>query len=171
MKLFASVRFDGVLSASERDEATRAYRSAGATVTSWAASGARSYVTLAFGCEDRSVLPPLAVLRVTPSVQRGLGELEAALGGRGRPAGISDAYRDGIAVVVEFDPGRSSLALVVATVDAALAAAPGRTIEELVPLDDATRTAYAGFLLGDPSLDASRLIETYLEPLIAASRA
>ncbi len=170
MKRFASVRFDGVLGPSEREEATRAYRSAGATVTSWAASGARSYATLAFAPDDRSMPSPLAVLRITPSGPRDLRALEIALAGRGLPAGISDAYRDDNAVVIEFDPGRSPLALVVATIDAELAAA-GRTIEEIVPLDDATLAAYAGFLLGDPALDASRLIETYLEPLIAASRA
>lgn len=171
MKRFASVRFDGVLGASERDEITRAYRSAGATVTSWAASATRSYVTLAFAPGADDVPPALAVLRVTPRAPCMVRALECALGGAGRPAGSADVYRDGDAVVIELDPERSSVALVVATIDVELGPAPGRTIEALVPLDDATLTAYAGFLLGEPALDASRLIETYLEPLIAASRA
>ena len=170
MKRFASVRFDGVLDANERDEVTRAYRSAGTTVTSWATSATRSYATLAFAPNSGDVPPALAVLRVTPSASRGLVALDA-LNGAGRPVGISDVYCDGEAIVIEFDPNRSPLSLVVAVVDAELAATPGRTIEALVPLDDATYAAYAGFLLGDPALDASRLIETYLEPLLVASSA
>jgi hypothetical protein len=116
------------------------------------------------------VPPPLLVLRVVPEASRLLERLCAACSGPGRPAGIAEAYRDGNGVVVEFDPRRSSLALVVALIDAELAAAPGRAIETLVPLDDVSLTAYAGAVLGLPALSPAHLIETYLEPLLAASR-
>jgi hypothetical protein len=171
VRRFASVRFDGVLGADEREAVARAYSSAGTTVTSWATSGTRSYATLAFAADARNVPPPLLVLRVIPEATRLLETLRAAFAGPGRPAGVAEAYRDGRGVVIEFDPRRSSLALVVALIDAELATAPGRAIQTLVPLDDVSLTAYAGIVLGIPALTPAHLIETYLEPLIAASRA
>jgi hypothetical protein len=92
--------------------------------------------------------------------------LEAALGGPGRPAGIARAARDGDAVAVRCDSA-TPLATVVAVIDAVLARAPGRRIELAEPLDDAELAAFAGAMLGEPGLDASRVIETYLEPLLA----
>ncbi len=147
----------------------RAYVSAGATRTSWATSGTRSYATFELAAHAAPLPHALAVLRVTPELPRKRAALEAALAGAGRPAGVSDVYADGAGIVIEFDPRRSPLALVVAAIDVELASAPGRTIEALVPLDDETLAAFAGSVLGDPSLDASRLIETYLEPLLAAN--
>jgi hypothetical protein len=73
-------------------------------------------------------------------------------------------------MVVEVDTARTSLALVVATIDAELQSAPGRRIVPLLPLGDAALVAFAGALLGEPSLDVSRLIETHLEPLLGAAR-
>lgn len=169
MKRFASVRFDGVLGPNERDEATRSYISDGATVTSWKATGTRTYVTFEVG--PALAIPALAVLRVTPNARRRLPALHSALGGAGAPAAVYAAYLDGDAVVVEFDPRRTSLSLVVATIDAELRAAPGRTIEPLVPIDDDTLCAFAGDVLGEPLLDVSRLIETYLDaPASVAQR-
>jgi hypothetical protein len=160
-----------LLGASERDETMRPYLIAGASVTSWATTTRRSYATLDLGdAAPVAPLPPLAVLRVTPDAARALLALEDAFGGPGAPAGVYEAYRDGVAVVIEFDPERSPVNIVVATIDAVLASAPGRTIEPLVPLDDRTLAAFAAFVLGDPALDATRLIETHLDPLLAASR-
>ncbi|MBD5653822.1 MAG: hypothetical protein IAI50_01420, partial [Candidatus Eremiobacteraeota bacterium] len=56
---------------------------------------------------------------------------------------------------------------IVALIDATLERSSGRTIEALAPLDDETLCAFASDLLGEPDLDASRLIETYLEPMLA----
>ncbi len=168
MKRFASVRFDGVLGPSEREAATRPYVSAGATVTSWETTGSRSYATLAVAAGPAP--PALAVLRVEPEAKRLLPSVRAALGGAGAPAGIGDVYADGDALVVEFAPDRSPLALVVAAIDAELLTAPGRRIALLVPLDDDALAAYAGFVLGEPGLTAARLIETYVEPLLQAAQ-
>ncbi len=179
MKRFASVRFGGVLDASERDAVTRGVRSAGAAVRSWKTSRSRTYVTLA---GDQTAIeqaartlpaatvdvPALAVLRIVPDASRTLGRLFDALGGAGCPDGVRHAYRDGDdALVVETDTGRTSLAFVVALIDAELAAAPGRRIEALVALDDAALAAFAGDVLGAPDLTASRVIESHLEALLA----
>jgi hypothetical protein len=111
--------------------------------------------------------PPLVVLRVTPLGGR-VAALRHALGGPGRPAGVLDVRVDGPALVLELDATRTPLALVVATIDAELGSAPGRTIEPLLPLDDATLVAFAATALGEPDLDTSRLVETHLEPLLGA---
>jgi len=177
---FASVRFDGVLAASERDEATRALVSAGATVTSWNACGARTYATAALGSDVATatlsaligadvVSPPLLVLRVVPDAARALAGLEAALGGAGRPAGIRDARRVAAAVVVECDAARTPLATLVALIDTELAFAPGRTLEPLVGIDDATLVAFAGAALAEPDLDENCLIETHLAAFLATA--
>ena len=113
-------------------------------------------------------MPPLAVLRVAPDAPRRLAALSEALGGPGRPAGVCELRAEASALVVEIDARRTPLALVLALIDAELENAPGRTIEPLVILDDGALAAFAGDLLGEPSLDASRLIETFLEPLLAS---
>ena len=95
-----------------------------------------------------------------------LEPLLACFSGPARPAGVVDARREDDAVVVEIDVARTPLALVLATIDAELEYAPGRTIETLQPLDDTTLTALGGALLGEPRIDVSRLIETHLEPLL-----
>ena len=149
MKRLASVRFEDGLERNERGAAARTLASAVAVVTSW------SHVPVA--------------LRVVPDAPRMLEPLLACLSGPGRPTGIVDARRDDDAVVVEIDAARTPLALVLAIVDTELERAPGRTIEALQPLDDATLTALAGALLGEPRVDASRLIETHLGPLLGAT--
>ncbi|GAC1309861.1 MAG: hypothetical protein NVSMB21_16990 [Vulcanimicrobiaceae bacterium] len=175
---FASVRFDGVLVPAERDVVTRAVASCGATATSWAACGSRTYATLSLSpaCDvpaiERAIAsgrsavrvdaPPLVVLRVAPSAPRLLGSLGEALGGPGRPAGVRDARRVDDALVVECDPRVTPLATLVALIDVELASAPGRSIDPLVPLDDETLVAFAAALLCEPDLDCRRLIEPHL---------
>ena len=178
MKRLASVRFEGVLGIDERNAAARTLASAGADVTSWTAAAGRTYGGIAYAGESgplqvllpaaRIDAPPLLALRVVPHEPRVLGALANCLSGRGRPTGVIDARRDGDALVVEIDGARTALALVVAAIDAELEQAPGRSIEPLLPFDDATLSAFAGALLGEPQIDASRLIETHLEPLLGA---
>jgi len=175
---FASVRFDGVLAATERDDLMRVLRSAGATVTSWNACGAHTYATATLGpgataesvgssARAHVVSPPLAILRIAPDAPRTLAALEHALGGVGRPAGITECRRIDAALVIECDPRVTGLATLVALVDVELAHAPGRTIEPLVGLDDETLVAFAAALLAEPDLDAARLIEPHVARAMA----
>lgn len=177
MKRLASVRYDGVLAPREREEAARSLASAGAEVTSWNAAAGQTYAHVVFKAEapldfqtsGRLDEPPLTVLRVIPGARADLAIVHDALAGPGRPAGVVDARLDDRALVVELDASRTPLALLVAVVDVALGGAPGRRIAPLLPLDDATLSAFAGAVLGEPDLDPSRLIETHLEPLTGAS--
>jgi len=175
VKRFGSARFDAVLGSAERDAATRALRSAGAQVTSWRATGRRSYASLdvadgfapepvrANFADVRIDVPPLAALRILPRDRPRLTALLGAFAGPGRPSGVTDAYVDGgEALVVEFDAAHTPAAVVVAVADAELAPTPGRTVEALLRFDDAALVAYAGAVLGIPDLTPARLIETYV---------
>jgi len=182
VKRFAGVRFDREFATSERADVARTLRSAGARVTSWKAAAGRTYATVqlaphanadASASVARATVfePPLVVLRIVPDALRRLTALEDALAGPGRPRGVRDAVREPNALVVEVDPRETPLALIVALIDRELRSAPGRTIEPLVALDDETLAAFAGHELREPGLDASRLIETHLEPLLAEASA
>ncbi len=182
MKRYASVRYGGALDASEREAFTRTLRCGGASPISWNATAAASYagIQLEASCDVAALraalptfridAPPLVVLRVKPSHPRMLDRLSHALGGDGRPAGIVGAAHDGDALIVEIEPRRTALALVVALIDVELRGAPARTIEPLVPLDDATLAAFVGDVLAVPELDTTRIIETHVEPLLASAR-
>ncbi|MDQ2857977.1 MAG: hypothetical protein M3R53_04910 [Candidatus Eremiobacteraeota bacterium] len=178
MKRSASIRFDHVLAAGEREIAARTLRSAGATVTSWNDAGQRSYAALSVepaaslvplpaGGDGRIDEPPLVVLRITPAAPERLAALAGALGGAGRPHGVTSCRLDGAALIVELRAQTTPLAFIVALVDVELAPSPGRRIEPLLPLDDVTLTAFARDVLAEPDLDANRLIETHLDPLLA----
>jgi hypothetical protein len=177
VKRFASVRYAGVLADGERASASRILASVGATATSWNAAAGRTYafvrfaddteaaaVAAASGAEVRE--PSLVVLRIRPRASERLGALAEALGGPGGLAGVVLAAREPHALVIELDAARTPLGLLVATVDAELARASGRTLEPLLPLADDALAAFAAHVLGEPDLDASRLIETHLEPLL-----
>jgi hypothetical protein len=178
VRRFASVTYDSELAPDERAAASQELASAGAAPTSWICAAGRTYASVAFHTGARFAHdrpsgvrcdePPLAVLRVTPLADRRVAALHRALGGPGRPAGVVDVRADGPSLVVELETTRTPLALVVATIDAELASTPGRTIEPLLPLDDATLVAFAATHLGEPQLDVSRLVETHLEPLLGA---
>ncbi len=176
---FASVRYDGVLGPRERDETVRSLGSTGADVTSWNVAGGRTYsrvrlepagetAALAFLRRDARVdVPALAVLRVEPLWPSTLPALFDALGGPGRPAGVVDVRPDGdSALIVELDCRTTAPALLLALIDVELRAAPGRRIVPLLPFDDDVLATFAGAMLHEPNLDRSRLIETYLEPLL-----
>ena len=179
VKRFASVTFDGVLAPCERDDTTHALRSLGATVTSWNASAHRSYASIvlapdadiaaiASGTNGRVDVPALVVLRVTPRfADRSRGVLDACAGA-GRPAGIRDARADtGGDVTIEIDVALTAPLVAIAIIDSETGGTALRRIEPLVTLSDATLAALAGAALREPTLDASRIVETYLEPLLA----
>jgi hypothetical protein len=179
---FAGIRFAKVLAAGERDVVVRAVASVGAAATSWRDAGDRTYVLLTLAAladeallrervravapDARIDVPALAILRIAPDRERHLARLADALGGRGRPAGVVASATDGDALVVEVDVRTTPLSSIVASVDAEVGR-HGRGIEPLFPLSDATLTDIAGHVLGLPDLAPSRLIEPYLEALVA----
>ncbi len=182
MKQFASVRFADVLAASERAAATRTLRSAGATATSWNEAAGRTYALVELAAPDacertiaafpnaRVGAPPDVVLRVTPDLPRRLPALVSTFGGAGRPVGVVASAAETNALVVEVDVRTTSLATIVALIDVETGAR-ARRIEPILPLDDATLAAYAGDILGEPSLDATRILEPYVEAILERARA
>ncbi len=182
MTEFAGVRFARVLAPSEREMVDRSVRSLGAAVTSWNDAGERTFALVALGGTANAVtlratlegadvaVPPRAVLRVRVPQGRHKAALASALGGAGRPAGVVASATEADAVVIEVDVRTTPLALLVTLVDV-VADGCARRIEPVVPLGDEELTALAGAILGEPSLAPSRLIETYVEPILAGGRA
>ncbi len=82
-----------------------------------------------------------------------------ALGGPGGPVGVIDVAQDGPTVTVRFDDAVTAADLVDDLVAIESVFVPERTARELA-LDEAAAIAAAG--LGDPELDGSRVLETYL---------
>jgi hypothetical protein len=182
LKQFASVRFADVLAASERAAATRTLRSAGATPTSWNEAAGRTYALVELAAPDacertiaafpdaRVSAPPDVVLRVTPDLARRLPALIATFGGAGRPVGVVASAIETAAIVVEVDVRTTPLATIVALVDVETGER-ARRIEPVLPFDDDTLASFAGSLLGEPALDATRILEPYVEAVLERSRA
>jgi len=163
----ASVRFASALAQDERDATLRSLASVDATVGSWATACDRTYALVA--CADPVALadalgeadvrePPVLPLRITAGR---LVAVEDALVGSGGPNGVVLVGHEAAALIVELRPERTSLALVVALVDAACGGG-ARRIEPLLPLCDATIATFAAAVLGDPALGADRIIEPHL---------
>ena len=151
-------------------------------MTSWNVCDVRTYATVALARDPdlatlRSAVvgivdePPLLVLRVTPTAPHFAAAIAHALGGPGRPAGVLATFARASDVVVECDRSRTSLATLVALVDCELASSPGRRIEPLVGIDDATLVAFAANVLGELDLESSRLIEPHVARALAAADA
>jgi hypothetical protein len=117
--------------------------------------------------------PALCVLEIEPAHPAACERLREALAGPGGLGGVIDArVCEGRLVLLELDETRTELSLVVDLIDATLGAvAPGRVIRPLLGLRDETLAAFAAATLGASEIDRTRLIETYLEPLLAGSRA
>ena len=179
MKRFASVMFDGVLASCERDDMTRALDSCGATATSWNASAHHTYAsvelapvadcaTIARATNARVDEPALVVLRVAPRFADRSGALLDAFVGAGSPMGVRDARTDGNgAIVIAIDVTQTAPLVALALIDVETGGPAFRRIEPLVALSDATLAAFAGAFLREPTIDASCIIETFLEPLLA----
>jgi|GEM_PF-1383072 len=82
-----------------------------------------------------------------------------ALSGPGGPVGVIDVAEDGQDVTVRFDDAVTETELIDDLVAIESVFVPERTEREL-EIDEAAAIAAAG--LGDPELDATRIIETYL---------
>jgi hypothetical protein len=170
-----------VLGDGERGELSTALSCHAGRLASWTPYGpaGRTYALVEYsGASPQAALreryplarvdePPLVVLEVAPDRPAAGSDLAACLAGAGGPVGIIAARQAGEAVVVELDDGRTPLSLVIDLIDAELAASPGRRITPLIALTDGTLSAFAGALLAEPALDPTRLIETYVEPLLA----
>jgi hypothetical protein len=83
-----------------------------------------------------------------------------ALAGAGGPVGIIDVVEQGETVTVRFDDAISAPELVDDLIAIESVFVPERSADELA-IDEAAAIAAAG--LGDPELDGSRIIETYLD--------
>jgi hypothetical protein len=82
-----------------------------------------------------------------------------ALRGPGGPVGVLDVVENGPAVTIRFDDAVSAPDLVDDLIAIESVLVPARSERELT-LEEAAAIAAAG--LGDPDLDAARVIETYL---------
>ncbi len=179
MKRFASVIFDGVLASCEREDRTRVLGSLGATVTSWNASARQTYASaeLAPAADCATIArathayvdePALVVLRVVPRFADRSGALLDAFAGAGSPMGVRDArIDDNGAIVIAIDATQTAPLVALALIDVETGGPSFRRIEPLVAFSDATLAAFAGAFLREPTIDASRIIETFLEPLLA----
>ena len=82
-----------------------------------------------------------------------------ALRGPGGPVGVIDVAEDGPTVTVRFDDAVTESDLIDDLVAIESVFVPARTERDLA-VDEAAAIAAAG--LGDPELDGTRVIETYL---------
>ena len=86
-----------------------------------------------------------------------------ALRGPGAPAGVTDVAESGTALTVRFDDAVSAADLIDDLIAIESLFVPAKFTSDLA-VEEAAAIAAAG--LGDPELDATRVIETYLnEPL------
>ncbi|MGH7736952.1 MAG: hypothetical protein ACREMP_03640 [Candidatus Tyrphobacter sp.] len=93
-----------------------------------------------------------------------LAALEHALHGPGAPDGVIGVLRDDDRIVVTWDPSRSSVRLVMATIDAELARyRASRRTELLTPLSDEHLARIAASELQAPQIEPDRVLERLLE--------
>ena len=112
--------------------------------------------------------PALVVLRLRPLYPPRLPSLAHALAGPGRPKAVVAAHARADEIVLELEPSGRAIVLVLALVDATLAATPGRTIEPVLPLGDDVLAEYASLRLRDAEIDARCVLEPYVENVLAS---
>lgn len=182
MHRLASVRFDRALVEQERAEAARALLARGCEITAWKSVApfplTFAQAILRAGADPRAAEretgaricePPAVVLAIAPQRPKTIPALAEALGGKGAPAGVTACAASGAALLLELDAGVTPLDFVVKLIDVELRYAPGRSIVALFDLPDDVLAAFAAATLECPDLDASRLIETYTEPMLRAA--
>lgn len=104
------------------------------------------------------------VLAVFPSAPQALPALERALVGPGGPDGVLGVRRSDSSIVVEWDPARSAVRLVMAVIDAELRRfGASRRTELLAPLSEALLARIAAAELQTPEIAPDRILETLLE--------
>ncbi len=83
-----------------------------------------------------------------------------ALRGPGGPVGVVDLAEHGAAVTVRFDDAVTAADVIDDLIAIESILVPARTVRDLA-VEEAAAIAAAG--LGDPDLDATRVLETYLD--------
>lgn len=103
------------------------------------------------------------VLAVFPSVAQALPALERALSGPGKPDGVLSVRRSDESIVVEWDPSRTAVRLVIDLIDAELRRfAASRRTELLSPLSEERLAEIAATELGAPEVVPGRILERLL---------
>ncbi len=103
------------------------------------------------------------VLAVYPSAAEALPALERALGGPGRPDGIVAVRRSDTSIVVEWDPSRSAVRLVINLIDAELRRYNATRRTELLQSLSVERLAQiAAQELQAPEIASDRILERLL---------
>jgi hypothetical protein len=170
VKFARTIRFDVAPNAAERAALERSVAAAGGLVA-WrddAATG-RTYGSIetpepcavaAGTTYERAII----ALAVTPRPPEAFPALLDALGGDGRPESVLACDRVGDDLLLELDPVVGPIPLILAVLDAELRRFGGtRVTRSLAPLPVAVAAAVAAHGLGAPEIDASRILETYLE--------
>lgn len=92
-----------------------------------------------------------------------MSALERALAGPGGPAGVIEVRRSEESVVVEWDPQRSAVRLVMGVIDAELRRYnASRRTELLVPLSEESIARIAAAELQAPEIAPDRILERLL---------
>ena len=106
---------------------------------------------------------PIIALALYPSVAQALPPLAQALGGPGKPAGMLACDPIDGGLVLEWDPERSSAAVVLGVVDVELERfRSGKTAELLAPLAPAWVARIAAEGLRAPDIAPERILETLI---------
>jgi hypothetical protein len=174
---FASIRFDHALGENDRSAFARVLASRGARATSWANAGDRTYALIdpadsldvALASEYGALVddPACVVVRIRPVLAARVESLARVLCDGGAPGGVLRASVCDDEIVAELEPTARALRLVLALVDATLAATPGRTIVPVLPLSDELLADFTALRIREPDLDVSRVLDPYVEGLLA----
>jgi hypothetical protein len=174
---YRTLSFDGGIDGARRDALDAAVLREGGAVT-WHASrpGERSYALLALPDEPdpnavAGALPEassydgaIIALAVFPAVLEALPHLHEALGGPGRPAGVLACLPCPGGAIVEWDPLRVAVRVVLGLVDLELRRFnSGRTAEVLSPLPPELVAAIAAQGLDAPQIEPARILELRID--------
>lgn len=111
----------------------------------------------------------IIALAVLPNVPEALPYLQDALGGAGRPDGVTACDVEDSALIVEWNLDRTGVALVLGLIDVELRRfRAARMTELLTPLPLAWWTRIAADGLRAPQIAPDRILEALLEPVDAA---
>lgn len=174
-----SISFDGAPTAAGRSALERRIVRAGGRIEAFEthAGAARTWLlaalppalagaSLSLEADDVVVdAPALVVLEILPDRPGDRERLAHALGGPGAPVGVRRLHRFDAGLVLEADARATPASFVLACIDAEVGAA--RRIRAILPLADDVLADLARDALRDPSADASRMLEPYVDAVLA----
>lgn len=167
-----SARFATIPSPEERTAFEEACARAGVTIGAFTehAPSRQSFGILAGSPEFTFpgaivATPPRIALWIEPRMPQALGSLVQALGGAGAPAGVTLTATTLTGILIEVQDEVSPLVMVVRLVDVELGryGMPGRNIAFASPVSADAIARIAADGLGEPEIDASRIIEYHLQ--------